>query len=141
MFDLPYEDRLRAWRNFRNYLEESQKPLQDTINFVNQAPVGKLEFNVWNDSEWPQPWELVERNQFSEFAKILLICYTLQLTERFAEEKVEIHIGSRVENNEMLFLLYFGDQVIGYVYDIPVPVDQLPKSIVSQRIFTMPKLQ
>lgn len=141
MFDLPYEDRLRAWRNFRNYLEESRKPLQDTINFVNQAPVGKLEFNVWNDSEWPQPWELVERNQFSEFAKILLICYTLQLTERFAEEKVEIHIGSRVENNEMLFLLYFGDQVIGYVYDIPVPVDQLPKSIVSQRIFTMPKLQ
>lgn len=141
MFDLPYEDRLRAWRNFRNYLEESRKPLQDTINFVNQAPVGKLEFNVWNDSEWPQPWELVERNQFSEFAKILLICYTLQLTERFAEEKVEIHIGSRVENNEMLFLLYFGDQVIGYVYDIPVPVDQLPKSIVSQRIFIMPKLQ
>jgi hypothetical protein len=141
MFDLPYEDRLRAWRNFRNYLEESRKPIQDTINFVNQAPVGKLEFNVWNDNEWPQPWELIEKNQFSEFAKILLICYTLQLTERFAEEKVEIHIGSRVENNEMLFLLYFGDQVIGYVYDIPVPVDQLPKSIVSQRIFTMPKLQ
>ena len=78
MFDLPYEDRLRAWRNFRNYLEESRKPIQDTINFVNQAPVGKLEFNVWNQQEWPQPWELVERNQFSEFSKILLICYTLQ---------------------------------------------------------------
>jgi hypothetical protein len=141
MFDLPYEDRLRAWRNFRNYLEESRKPIQDTINFVNQAPVGKLEFNVWNQQEWPKPWELVERNQFSEFSKILLICYTLQLTERFADTKAEIHIGSRVENNEMLFLLHFEDQVVGYVYDIPVPLEQVPKSIVSQRIFTMPRLQ
>ena len=141
MFDLPYEDRLRAWRNFRNYLEESRKPIQDTINFVNQAPVGKLEFNVWNQQEWPQPWELVERNQFSEFSKILLICYTLQLTERFADTKAEIHIGSRVENNEMLFSLHFENQVVGYVYDIPVPLEQVPKSIVSQRIFTMPRLQ
>lgn len=142
MFDLQYEDRLRAWRDFRNYLEESRKPIQDTINFVNQAPVGKLELNLWNNSEWPQPWELVEATRFSEQAKILLICYTLQLTERFADQKVEIHIGSRVENNDdLLFLLYIGEYVVGYIYDIPVPVSDLPKSLVSQRIYTMPRLQ
>ena len=142
MFDLQYEDRLRAWKDFRNYIEESRKPLQDTINFVNQAPVGKLELNLWSNAEWPQPWNLIEASRFSEQAKILLICYTLQLTERFATEDVEIHIGNRVEStDDLLFLLYFGEYVIGYVYDLPVPIKDIPKSLVSQRIYTMPRLQ
>ena len=112
------------------------------LNFVNQAPVGKLELNLWSNTEWPQPWNLIEASRFSEQAKILLICYTLQLTERFATEDVEIHIGNRVEStDDLLFLLYFGEYVIGYVYDLPVPIKDIPKSLVSQRIYTMPRLQ
>ena len=38
MFDKKYEDRLTIWREFRNELETSADPLQDTIDFYNQAP-------------------------------------------------------------------------------------------------------
>ena len=142
MFDLQYEDRLRAWKDFRNYIEESRKPLQDTINFVNQAPVGKLELNLWSNTEWPQPWNLNKASRFSEQAKSLRICYTLQLTERYATEDVDIDLGNRVEStDDLLFLLYFGEYVIGYVYDLPVPIKDISKSLVSQRIYTMPRLQ
>jgi hypothetical protein len=69
------------------------------------------------------------------------MCYSLQLTERFKEESVEIHICIDREKNETFYLLMIQDRVIGYNDESHISISDLPKEIISQRVYTMPRQQ
>jgi|TARA_R110000744_G_scaffold66859_3_gene136585 hypothetical protein len=69
------------------------------------------------------------------------MCYSLQLTERFKQDLVEIHICIDRENNETFYLLMIENRVIGYDDKRHIAMSDLPKKIISQRVYTMPRLQ
>ena len=141
MFDLPYIEKLEAWRNFRQGVEKSCDPIQEVIDFADTAPVVERNINPWNQQEFPTPWELLQQNRYTDFCRILLICYTLQLTDRFSTEDFEIHICTDTDSSERMYLLFVKDLVIGYDNSCAIPHEELPNTVVSQRLFVMPPLQ
>lgn len=141
MFDKTYEQRLVLWREFRDSLETAQDPIQDTIDFYNQAPVEIIAADPYTPSTWPDPWELLEENNYCAFVKILAICYTLQLTDVLSQVNYEIHITQDPKTSTTYYLLYVGDRVIGFHGDTHVAKDTLPKSLASELEYSMQPLQ
>lgn len=140
MFEKLYEHRLASWRAFRNRLELSNDPLQEVIDFYNNAPNVSVHTDPWDNSMWPGPWELINENQYCEFSRVLGQCYSLQLTERFKETNFEIHIST--DNSlSIVYLLYVGDLVIGWDDKTYVHKDKISTTFMSQKAYIMPSLQ
>lgn len=137
MFDQVYEERLATWRNFRDQLELSASPLEDVIVFYKSAPYVSILTDPWDRSTWLGPWELLYENQYCDFSRVLGMCYSLQLTERFKDKMFEIHIAMDHSKSQTHYLLCVNDYVIGYNEDVPVKQTSLPDSLVSQRIYVM----
>ena len=110
MFNLKYEDRLSAWKSFRNGLETAKDPIQDVINLYNTAPIVSIHIDPYDRFTWPDPWTLIYENSYCEFATILGKAYTLQLTERFSQKQFEIHTCIDREKSELMHLLLVENQ-------------------------------
>jgi len=136
MFNKNYEDRLAAWRDFRDELEEAEDPFRKVIDFYKAAPYVSMHTDAWTQEMWPNPWELLNENQYDDFCRVLGMCYSLQLTERFKGSKFEIHISTNRENSELHYLLYVDDTVINWNNNY-VHKSQMPQQIVSQKIYSM----
>ena len=141
MFEKKYEERLVIWRDFRTTLETTKDPIQDTIDFYNQAPLCLIAADPYTPSTWPDPWELLEENNYCSFVKILAICYTLQLTDVLSQASYEIHITRDNENSETYYLLYVNDIVIGFNGDTHVHRSKLPTTLRSELIHALPTQQ
>ena len=141
MFSKNYEQRLSDWRSFRSTLEESVDPIQDTIDFYNNAPLVKYQCDPYDRSTWPSPWEIIQENIYCPFVKILAICYTLQLTDVLSKNTFEIHIRYSSADSKIYYLLFVDDRIIGYLEDTHVHRSKLPNGLVSQQKFSMPPLQ
>ena len=141
MFEKKYEERLVIWRDFRTTLETTKDPIQDTIDFYNQAPLCLIAADPYTPSTWPDPWELLEENNYCSFVKILAICYTLQLTDVLSQASYEIHITRDNENSETYYLLYVDDIVIGFNGDTHVHRSKLPTTLRSELIHALPTQQ
>jgi hypothetical protein len=137
MFNKKYEDRLVLWREFRDGLELSKDPIQEAINFYQHAPTSLLAADPYEKSTWPDPWQLLEENNYCSFVKILAICYTLQLTDKFSQSNFEIHITRDNEKSRTYYLLYVDDIVIGFNEDTYVYKTELPNTLYSEIIHTM----
>jgi hypothetical protein len=140
MFDKTYEDRLRAWHDFRKTLETSNDPIQSVIDKYQEPPRVSLYTDPWTPSTWPSPWELIEENQYCEFCNLLGICYSLQLTDKFSQVNFEIHIGIDDKNSSTHYLLYVDDFIIGYEDDTYIHKSKLPSTIRSQQTYPMQPL-
>jgi len=138
MFNKKYEERLEIWREFRCGLETATDPIQQTIDFYGQAPTCSIAADPFTPSTWPNPWELLEENNYCSFVKILAICYTLQLTDVLSQASYEIHITRDNKNSETYYLLYVDDIVVGFNGDIHVHRSNLPTTLHSELVHTMP---
>jgi hypothetical protein len=141
MFGKKYEQRLAAWSEFRNKLEASEQPFHDVEMFYNQAPTVSIHTDPWDNKTWPSPWELVQENQYCDFCRVLGMCYSLQLTERFSRSKFEIHIIIDTKNSATLYLLHVDDIVIGHRNGEYVHAGNLPKYYDTKKIYHMDALQ
>ena len=66
MFDKTYEDRMVSWVDFRRTLEQSKDPIQDVIDNYNTAPTVSIHTDAWDQKSWPDPWQLLQENQYCE---------------------------------------------------------------------------
>ena len=139
MFESDYESRLREWHEFRSTLEKSEDPLMDCIMLYKKAPrVFKSDVDPWDQKTWLDPWQLVEKNLYSEMCITLGICYSLQLTERFSGSSFEIHNTVDTKSKQTFYLLAVDNNIINPI--IEEVYIGLPKHFVSQRIFKMPEV-
>ena len=135
-----YEIKLVNWTRFREQLEVSLNPFQDVIDYYNKIPTASLQTDPYTPSTWPTPWELINENMYCDFCRVLGMCYSLQLTDRFSSDKFEIHIGINSQKSEHYYLLVVGDRVLGFDYSTHVHVDQALKNLEPQEIHHMPPL-
>lgn len=141
MFLKKYEDRLVEWKNFRDAIETSQTPIEDTIEFWSEAPISSIATDPYNQETWPDPWQMIEENIFCPFVKILAICYTLQLTERFSGTEPEIHIVHDTDRSETKTLLFFKEFCIGYDENKVTQRKNLPENLLTERRYWVPVIQ
>lgn len=141
MYNSKYENRLVEWRQLRDSIEESEDPLRLCLEFWNNIPEERLAADPYDQSTWPTPWEMIEENNFCSFVKILAICYTLQLTERFSHESFEINIVQDRNKQDVSYLLFFDTTCIGYEPMKAIPIENLPKNLIFEMRCPMPNLQ
>lgn len=132
-----FEKRLGKWAKFRTSLESSVDPIQAAIDQYNQAPMVSIHTDPYDRSTWPTPWELVKENQYCDFCKLLGICYSLQLTDSFSNERFEIHIQRSDKNSQIYYLLFVGNRVVGYDKDTHVAISELPADLELQHRYTV----
>tara|TARA_B110000503_G_C7133971_1_gene408013 strand:- start:419 stop:841 length:423 start_codon:yes stop_codon:yes gene_type:complete len=137
MFDKKYEDRLRAWADFRSSLANQEDPIQTTIDFYNKAPLVNIQVDPYDQSNWLNPWELLKENSYCDFGIILGIGYTLQLSGLFSDNDFEIHISTDNAKSEVKYLLYVDDTVIGYNRNNAVKSYDLPKTLNIEIKYTL----
>lgn len=140
MFYKSFEQRMADWKSFRDNLELSNDPINDTIQFFNRAPIVKIAADPYDIESWPSPWELIDNNTYCEFIKILAICYTLQLTTKFSSSRFEIHITHDKENSITKYLCIVDELCIGYEYDRAIFVKDLPSQFATEIKYVMPPL-
>lgn len=140
MFDKKFNERLQYWSSFRQQLETDIDPIQTTINLFNRSPIVSIQVDPYDSSTWLTPWELLYENKYCEFSKLLAICYTLQLTERFINDNFEIHIITNNEEFSTYYLLFIQDKVIGYDWSSIMNKHEMPSTLQSHKVYLMPKL-
>lgn len=118
MFDERGIERLSKWKEFRNSLETSERPFEDTIDLWNKAPFVFPFLNPLSSNTWPGPWELVMISRLDDLAIALGIMYTLKLTQRFMESEFEIHMSIREDrpNANRYFVVVNNRHVLNYEY-------------------------
>jgi hypothetical protein len=131
MFDLSPDERLTAWADLRRDLDTSKNPLEQLIEFWDHPPYVPYNRNVdpYNQRSWPTPWEIVIENKYDDFTKVLMMGWTLKLTDKFKESKVEIKTYADIEKNREYNLLHVDDSVvINYVDNCLSTIDDIPDS-------------
>ena len=124
MFDLYGNERLAEWKKFRDYLEISSNPLQDTAKFWSKAPLVNCFLDHKNSQSWPDPWHLVLDNRYDDLAIVLGMLYTIKLTQRFMDSVCEIHMS--IPKNDLEFILVVDNKTfLNLVYGESVDKDSV----------------
>ena len=140
MHELKFEDKVRVWRDLREDLESAYEPFRVLNDFINKLPRSNRKQNPWDPESVILPWHLIENNSFTEYEIALLSAYTLQLTDRFSDAKVEIHISKDIDKEVNMYLVYLdGSIVLGYNEEVS-SINSIPQSIVSQKVIQLPPL-
>ena len=141
MFELSYEQRLASWRYLRDCVETAQDPIQEVIDFYSKAPLHTIAADPYTPSTWPDPWELLEENNYCAFVKILASCYTLQLTDVLCQASYMIHIVQDKKNSATHYLLHINNRVVGFKEDTHVHAEELPPGLHSLYEYYLPNIQ
>lgn len=137
MFDKKFEDRLRAWHDFRVTLSDDPNPIQSTIDFWNQAPETTRNIDPYDHATWPDPWQMIEENSYCEFTRTLAIVYTLKLTDRFMDWQPVFKVGIDKSESRLYYMCNINDSVLGVDLEKSVHINQVPKGIHIQKIIEL----
>ena len=140
MFELKFEDKVKVWKDLRDKLESTPRPFDSVMQFVNKLPVSAKKINAWDPSNKVEPWHLIEKDEFTEYEIAQLIAYTLQLTDRFCNAQIEIHISKDVKKDINYYLVYIDNGIILGYNEEAIAIDELPEQVISQKIYSMPPL-
>ena len=140
MYELKFEDKVKVWKDLRDDLESSPRPFDLLNQFIKGLPRSSRKENPWDPKSVAEPWHLIENSSFTEYEIALLCAYTLQLTDRFSDAKVEIHISKDIKEDVNMYLVYLdGSIVLGYNNEV-FTSNSIPQSIVSQKVIQLPPL-
>ena len=137
MVDKKFEDRLTLWRNLRDSLATSAQPVQDVIDYWRTIPQDTRNVDPYDQTTWPDPWEMIEENSYCEFTKLLAIAYTLKLSNLYDNWLPTIKIGLDRTQARLYYMLYLNDQVIGFDEDKSVHISELPKNIHIEKVHVL----
>lgn len=140
MYELKFEDKVKVWKDLRDDLESAPRPFDLLNRFIKDLPRSSRKVNPWDPNSVAEPWHLIENSSFTEYEIALLCAYTLQLTDRFSDARVEIHISKDIKEDVNMYLVYLdGSIVLGYNNEV-FTSNSIPESIVSQKVIQLPPL-
>jgi hypothetical protein len=126
VFDCYDQDRLAAWKQFRDTLETSKTPFEDVAELWSHAPFVSPYLNYQNPDSWPDPWHLILDSRLDQLAIALGMLYTIKLTQRFANIPCEIYRIKELKSKEYCYALVVDNQfVLNYEYNCVVGINNL----------------
>lgn len=133
-----FESRLAIWHRFRTILEKSKTPIEDVIDYWNKIPTALRNLDPYDQSTWPDPWEMIEENDYCEFTKLLAVVYTLKLMENFKDCQPIIKIALDKTEHSLYYILLINNQIIGLNENRSMYILQKePKNLMIQKIHTL----
>ncbi len=128
MFNQSVDQRLTEWVNHRKRLDEVEDPLQEVWDFWHNAPFVPHNRNIdpYFQRSWPSPWEIIAENKYDEFTRALMIGWTLKLTNKFKNSKIELRTLVDKDRPREYNLVYIDeDRVINYSDNGPVSASEV----------------
>ena len=137
MFSLSIDDRLSAWAQHRAYLETSNDPLLEADLFWQAAPFVPYNHKVdpYYQRGWPSPWEIIVDNKYDDFTKALMKAWSLKLTKRFENSKIEIRIYvDKLKTSVYNCVCVDEEWLINYSENEPISLKNLPESFLLENV-------
>jgi hypothetical protein len=140
MFKLSIDDRLSSWAQHRSNLEESETPFSDVWEFWKDAPYVPYNNKIdpFHQRSWPSPWEIIVDNHYDDFTKALMIGWSLKLTNRFKESKIEIRTVVDNTRHIMYNIVCVNEEiVINYSDNGPISGKNMPDSFLIENLIEL----
>lgn len=135
-----FEDRLSCWKKLRNAVENSHAPCDLAIEFWENIPLSRRNLDPYDQDTWPDPWEMIEENEYCDFTKLLAVAYTLVFTERFKNSTPIFKIALDKVNHRLYYILCVDNFIVGYDDDKGmILLEKEPCSLHIQKIITLSK--
>lgn len=123
MFHTSVDQRITNWIECRKQLDKNDNPLQIVWDYWHQSPFVPYNKNVdpFYQKGWPSPWEILAENKYDDFTRALMIAWTLKLTNKFSDSKIEIKTLVDTINERQYNLVFVNDEwVINYDDNGPI---------------------
>lgn len=144
MFNKPPEDRISVWFKFRESIESSQSPLIDVCDFWRPAPFIAYNPNIdpYHFRSWPTPWEIIVENKYDDFTKTLMIGWTLKLTKKYSNSKIELRTLVDNEKPAIYNVCCVDEQwVLNYNDEKPILLSELPNNLLVENLIELTALR
>jgi hypothetical protein len=140
MFKKSIDDRLSSWAQHRSELNTSETPFSDVWEFWKYAPYIQYNHKIdpYHQRTWPSPWEIVVENQYDDFTKALMIGWSIKLTEKFKDSRVEVRTLVDKAKNAVYNIVYVDEEiVINYSDSGPANAENVPDSFIVENLIEL----
>ena len=125
-----YESRLLAWRSLRDSVIPLDTPQQ--LSQINdwwwRAPMINRDIDWYRTDLWPDPWQLLQQDGYSDLARALGIVYTLLMVQADYAERTRLVADA--DNN--LVLVDDGKYILNWGPDQILNIRSQPISIIRE---------
>jgi len=140
MFDKDIDSRLSCWHQHRQNLDSSNDPFHDVWDFWKSAPYTPYNNKVdpYYKQSWPTPWSIIVDNKYDDFTLAVMIAWTIKLTNKFKNSKIEIKVFVDNHRSKQYNLVYVDNQcVINYRDSGPVLIEEVPDTLLLENIIDL----
>lgn len=137
MFHKSPDERLSDWSEFRKNLDTLDNPLTELAEFWSNAPlvIHNHKVDPYNSKSWPTPWELIVENKYDDFTLALMIAYTLKLTRKYNNDKIEVRTMVDSTKTKLYNLVYVNDvDVLNYKPATSIKAQYIDESLYLENI-------
>ena len=137
MFHKSPDERLSEWSEFRKNLDTLDNPLTALAAFWSNAPlvIHNHKVDPYNPSSWPTPWDLIVENKYDDFTLALMIAYTLKLTKKYNNDKIEVRTMVDSNKTKLYNLVYVNDaDVLNYERATAIKAQYIDDSLYLENI-------
>lgn len=145
MWKLGTSERLSRWRDFRKQL--NTKPFEQALNSLVECwqtcPFAPYYLDPDCPESWPDPWTLIEENNYCDLAKCLGIIYTIVLTAHRNKFEVELRIyeDNKTGHRYNLAWINQGKYIINLIDNTVVNKEQFDKTLVIIKKYSQQDLK
>jgi hypothetical protein len=139
MFQKSIDDRLSDWAAFRKSLNTSLCPFEDVWEYWKSSPYIPYNNKIdpFNQKSWPTPWDIIVENKYDDFTKALMIGWTILLTNRFKDSRVEIKTLVNDQKTCYYNVVCVEGMAINYSDNGPVPLENLSGSFFIENLIEL----
>ena len=137
MFNKSIDDRLSLWAEHRRAIDVSDEPLVETWEFWKHTPFIPFNKNIdpFNHKSWPTPWDIIVHNKYDDFTKAIMIGWTIKLSKKFQDSKVEIRtVVDKHKPAQYNVVCVDETWAINYSDNGPISIENIPDSFLLENI-------
>jgi hypothetical protein len=142
MFNKSPDERLSEWKKLRESLDHSNDPLTDLSEFWSNAPLTAFNHTIdqYNSKSWPTPWEIIAENRYDDFTISLMMAWTLKLTTKFANSRIDLRTMVDEHRTKLYNLVYIdNDIVLNYDKWKSIKSQEITESLLMENLVDIEK--
>jgi len=142
MFDRSIDDRLSAWMWLRSQVNDAPDPLLEVWDFWKRAPFVPYNNKIdpYHQRSWPTPWDIIVENRYDDFTKALMIGWTLKLSDRYQNSKIEIKtLVDNARTRQYNIVCIDDEWMINFSDDGPETMEKFPHLFLLENLIELQK--
>ena len=137
MWNLEPNERLREWKQFRERINnlDFDQALTETVHLWSYAPYVNKYLDRFDNSDWPDPWQLLYDNAYCDLAKALGMLYTLYLSTHYERSfsELEIRVYKNNNNGDIFNIVWIdqGKYILNFTFDTIVNKNLIDENLIQ----------